>query len=217
MKWEAGKLQGASGNFSTVFLSYLKDRLFFSSFCNSLSFSPTGFYLQVPTQALSLGALRFLSLSDTGLRFPTHVSSVEIFLLSSGFRNPLSFSHRRVWVSLNPPATLLLSASSRDPGFTSFLAQPPGFSVRGLASFLLRLPPLRFPSRLPPIPRLSRAAAPECGGLSAGRGRGLFAGSVGVGGVSATAHVAFCSLFRSRAFQPAVSLNRPAPCTDWEN
>lgn len=137
----------------------MKDRLSLSSFCTSLSFSLTGFYLQVPTQASSLGALRFLSLSlslsrDTGLRFPTHDSSVEIFLLSSGFRNPLRFSHRRAWVSLNPPATLLLSASSRDPGFTSFLAQSPALSVRALASFLLRLPPLSFPSRLPPIPQV---------------------------------------------------------------
>lgn len=89
-----------------------------------------------------------------GLRFPTHDSSVEIFLLSSGFRNPLRFSHRRAWVSLNPPATFLLSASSRDPGFTSFLAQSPALSVRALASFLLRLPALSFPSRLPPIPQV---------------------------------------------------------------
>lgn len=208
MKWGAGKLQGASGNFSRVFLSYEGSSL--SSFCTSLSFSLTGFYLQVPTQASSLGALRFLSLS---LSLSGYGAKVPYPRFLCGNLSPL--------LRIQNPLTLPRPSSSlpvRETPASLLSWHSPQPSACGLSR---RSSCVSLPSAFPRGSRRSLKSFPS--GRSRARGAVGRAGQrslCGLGrrwGVSATAHVAFCSLFRSRPFQPAVSLNRPAPCTDWEN
>ena len=204
---------------SLQFSCPMKDRLFLSSFCTSLSFSLTGFYLQVPTQASSLGALRFPSLSlGYGAKVPyprflcgnlsplLRIQKPPLFFPQGERGYPLTLPRPSSSLPVRETPASLLSWHSPQP------------SACGLSR---RSSCVSLPSAFPRGSRRSLKSFPS--GRSRVRGAVGRAGQrslCGLGrrwGVSATAHGAFCSLFRSRPFQPAVSLNRPAPCTDWEN
>lgn len=148
------------GNFSTVGspASCLKgSTLQPLPLSNSLNFLQQRLSVKAPLLSPSLGALQFLPL-DRQPNVPTHASSLEIFLLFPGSRNPLSFSHPdepRFSSVLPGPSSALLA---REPPLHFSPGSPqPSACWLALAQFLS----VPRPSALPRAPRRSLRSASE--------------------------------------------------------
>lgn len=154
-------------------------------------------YLKAFLLSPSLGALQFLSLGSQAKLPYSRLLVGNLSPLPRIQKFPQLFPPGRSQPLLSPPASLLLSARSPAPRFT----QHAGSRAVPLASPSPQLSPV--PSAVPSS--LSLAAAPERAVVLVEWGRSRFGGSVGVG-VSVTAQVVFCSLFRSLCFSNRLSV-----------
>lgn len=172
--------------------------------------------MKAPLLRPSLGALQFLSL-DRRPSVPTHASSLEIFLLFPGSRNPLSFSHRTnsgFPQSSRDPSPLCSLASLR---FTSLLAAPSpqraGWLSRSFSQSpvpQLSLVPPAGPLGLPPSGR--SGARDGVGGMGQ---RSLLGLSRRWGLCHRTRR--FLLPLPLSAFPTGCQFELPAQRTDWEN